>query len=415
MAKMVRLDRSKLVAALLTSHLGTKKADFDAALDRRFSKDDPHHATRAKFWNEEPCTRSKAMMVAEALGVSLDDLVKDADDSGSSINIAVLLSGVMAFTLDIWQGFRAEIDRTLAESGVRAEFFTSFGLTDPLNDSTKARWSSITARLLEESGPRGFDYHVAIGTQAALAMRKFLDDDLGRRVPFLFLGVTDPVTTGLIDSTIGRNNPRDVAGINYIDGFGPIVDAAREFFPGRKLVFLYQKDVPQDRSAARIIQEMKENEHRSRVDQILATDAWPSLDDMPDPEAVYLSWNTFDTMFEDLTQADCFRERIIFGTTRGNVRKFKAAVAGASVQDEKIGIDGARLLLARWNQGNPWSGQNVCATGFQCWINCDTALERKIAIHEKAFSKAEAFGDRQAYLRWLHSLQHASDSFNETG
>jgi hypothetical protein len=377
---------------------------FAAAQSGQGNPDMPHRLTLKKILEGTPCRKKTLEHAFRCMGLVPEQI---RGSEARTYNIAVLLSGALSYTLDICQGFRRSLDDYLRKTGNRAEYFISFGCLDPMNPATSRGWGTAARWLLQEAGDRGFDYHVAIGTQAAIALRIALGDEFGRRSPFLFLGVTSPISAGLVDREQGRADDRQVAGAAYGNGFVPIATAARSLFPlgGRRLVFVYRRGIPQDDAAADTIRQLQGNGDLRVADEVLATEGWPTLDDLNDPEAVYYSWYTFESMFEDPGACEMLRQRIVFATTRGNVRKFNAAFAGASADDEQIGEIGGEMIGKHIRGEMDWRRENVKVSDVQLWINCDTARNRDLLVEPRAVETAICFGDRERYLDFLSRLR----------
>jgi hypothetical protein len=301
------------------------------------------------------------------------------------LKVTVLRSGELAYTRDIVHGLRTRLQEQQPRLGRRVEFFEWTGPGGAPADE-EGQWDHLVRRLRALDG----DYQVGVGTQASLAIAARLGADLGKK-PFLFLGVTYPLDAGLVDTLENRRDPRPIAGVGYGKGLEEVAAVARRLFPGRPLVFVYRRGIPQDEAAALSLKRTRL--FREGVLRVKKTDRPPALDDLADPQAVYFSWYTFEEMFEDERSTELLRQRLVVATTRANVAAPGMAVAGVSPDDAEVGARGADLITRHALGQVELGSLDVSSPRFYYWINCDTARQRGLTFAPDVLREAkEAFG-----------------------
>ena len=350
--------------------------------------------TVQRIEKSEPAFANTLQCLAEAIGISVRAiLLADRSAPGGSdlpkiIHIATLRSGDLSYTREIWFGLRAKLAELSREAGFRFEYEDVTGPIDPFTEpQARDEWGQKCRAIERANGGKEYDYYVSIGTQASLALSAHFGPSFGK-IPVLFLGVTDPVASGLVMGLGHRCEAVQITGVAYGPGIGGIASQVHNLFPNRKLIFVYRSGFPQDESAAHILGTSPLVQ--KGVLQIVRTKEWPTLDDLADSDAVYFSWYTFEAMFEDPALMDILRQRFVIATTRGNVKKTGMAVAGVAADDEQIGRMGAEMIVRHLQDDSiNWGSVSIAIPEIHYWINLSTANERSIEFSERALEEAQ--------------------------
>lgn len=154
------------------------------------------------------------------------------------IHFAVILNGDVPYTQDILQGFRSEVDETLKRTNFIARFETAIGYAEKGKD----RENDAVFKSLLKKFPDKPDYLVTIGTQVSeFAVENYLND-----IPIIFIGVTDPVKSGLV-KTLDKDHKRgNIAGVVYGVPAQMYLDFYAQAFPGKTFGYIYNSNYHQD-------------------------------------------------------------------------------------------------------------------------------------------------------------------------
>jgi len=154
------------------------------------------------------------------------------------IQFAVVINGDVPYTQDIYQGFRSAVDEMFKGTSYIAHFENAVGYAETGKDSeNKTVFDSVLSSF--SSKP---DYLVTIGTQVSeFADRSYLND-----IPIIFIGVTDPVKSHLVQhlgSDVHRGN---IGGVVYGVPAQMYLDFYAEALPGKMFGFIYNPKYHQD-------------------------------------------------------------------------------------------------------------------------------------------------------------------------
>jgi hypothetical protein len=337
-----------------------------------------------------PCFVRSMAAIAGALRCSVEDLVVKPHSgttngrASTPVRIALLASGNLSYTRDISIGFRARIEQGLGTLASESEFVQLSGTTNADDN-----WEDWCRLLDRRGGDVGFNYYVTVGTQAAGALRDHLGAQFGA-VPFIFLGVTDPVRSGLVASLTHRQEDLQVAGVGYGPGMGQLALRIRKAFPGRQLVYVFCNRFPQDRLAADMLRDL--SMYRDGSLRIVETVDMPTASDLHDETAVYFSWYTFELLYERAEGVDLLKQRLVVATTRGNVQGPGLAALGVGADDREIGDLGAEIVLRHMNTKSLHLGSlDVVIPPLQCWINNKTVRQIGVQLDSGIRAGAEVF------------------------
>jgi ABC-type uncharacterized transport system substrate-binding protein len=299
-----------------------------------------------------------------------------------SISVAILDTGDMFFAQRIREGFTDVIRKQLPHANV--DYFSSSAGTggDP---KSSPEWRNRANSIIERGKNQPYDYYVSIGTHATIALKNALGSEFGK-VPFIFLGVSDPIEVGVVTRLQRRNDEREVAGVSYGQGIEEVVSIIRDLFPNQKLQYIYQHDVPQDIAMAKHL-EISPCVTEGVV-TIKETTQPPTLADMPDSNIVYFGWYTLDLLFEKGDGIELLKQRTVVASTEDNVKPRGLAIAAVAPEDRKIGELGADILIKHLTKHEKLGGMDIVIPEYNYFINVDTAKDKRIEFSPAAIKGA---------------------------
>lgn len=214
----------------------------------------------------------------------------------------------------------------------------------------------------------------------------------------VFLGVTYPITSHLIDSLFSRYEPREVSGIAYgADGLRSIAGLIHNWLaPCNHLKYVYFPEYAQDTDAA-------EQLKRTRLfgEQILSIQqSSPAAlaQDLQDPDTVYFSWYTFESIFESHEPtldelSGKLKERSVVATTRHNC-EHRCAFAAVSADDLEIGRQGAEIIHDRHTGRIEHLGRHdIVIPRIRYWLNRTVMAQQGIQLPDLVMAGAERVYD----------------------
>lgn len=289
------------------------------------------------------------------------------------IRFAVLLSGDLQYTRDIFNGFRKELTKNISNKGYEPFIYEQYGTANTSSDA-KANMSNYYHKIDKFFDNREFDYYVTIGSQASIAFDKYIKEK-ELDIPFLFLGVTEPDEDGInLVTTLTKRSDRtnNVAGVAYCEPIINIPIKLHELLPNSKLIFIYDKGYPQDKVFADKIKKLDYVE-------VKELDRLPVISDFSDDAAIYFSWYTFEKMFENKEQRKILQEKNIVASTLINVKTNNLAPIGISADDIEIGKLGANLFIdTLFGNEEKWWSIDIYQPDLYLYINCTTLKQKKI-------------------------------------
>jgi ABC-type uncharacterized transport system substrate-binding protein len=333
-------------------------------------------------------SRESLVVIAAALGVDVSQLVDGQAEPGGPppaagrLRILVVLSGSTWYTRDIRDGLKAYLEQILP-GRVRWADVEGPNALSPEADRQRAR------EEIAEQLRIGCHYCVGIGTQGSVALAEALGP--GHREPFIFLGVTDPVSSHLVRSLTDRHSREPVTGVCYGPGAGAILERIRNvLFPDRRrrIIFVYCDRVEQDRYFAQALASSPLCEEEGDRVEIRPLSRFPTARDLRDLDAIYFSWWTFEKMFESAKQRTVLTKALVVATTRGNVEDGHA-VAGVSVHDRGVGRAGAEIIKKHLGGLIELGKYDVTVPKLCHWINRELAERRGIQFPPEALATAE--------------------------
>jgi len=312
-----------------------------------------------------------------------------------------LRSGDLQYTRDIREAMREQLQAIGYDLG--PDEINIAGPTDaPLGRGGRLApaWRAAIDQFLARDGDKA-DYVVTVGTQASLALRAHYGADFGRegKSPrVVFLGVTYPVASHLVDSLYSRYEECEVAGVAYAaDGLRSTAALICNWLlPGCTLKFVYFDVHPQDREAAAQLAKTRLFASERLLIEKVTPDTFAAA--LADEGLVYFSWYTIESLFESqdpalMKLAELLKSRKVIATTRNNCRH-GFAFAAVSGDDRSIGATGAQLIHGRQSGLIPHLGHHpIAIPHIGYWVNKSVADRLGVPLGAKVLDQAwEVFG-----------------------
>lgn len=335
------------------------------------------------------------------------------------LRLAVLGSAKLAYIQDSFQGFKAHLKELAVPFDVHAEHFAN-PVESPTTPEGALIWKEYVKSLLDDFWGEQPDYWIAAGSQAARALRLYYDDNFGvpdKCPPVIFMGVTYPVAMHLVDCLHSRREPRQVCGVAYgADGLRSIVAMIHHVIrPKCEIRFIYFEEYPQDVEAAAQLE--KTQLAASGSLKIVKATRSDLVKLLKDEDPVYVSWFTFEAIFEERTPEsrpilELIKRRKVVATTKLNCRR-GLAFAACCADDDKIGRSAAELLYLHATHQIHLGHRDVVIPEIKYWLNEQQAQECGIGELDDDLRKyAEKFGeDGDDSLRTDENEQVAHEDF----
>jgi len=155
------------------------------------------------------------------------------------VQVGLVLTGEIYFTREIMASFTQKLDQLLGPTAYAANYEFVIGEPDA---SMESKNQQIFETLLNKFPDKKVDYLVTIGTQASEYAKKHYFGTF----PLVFIGVTDPIRSGLIERYEADRNRGNIAGIVYGVPLEAYLGFFQRAFPGKKFGFVYNANFHQD-------------------------------------------------------------------------------------------------------------------------------------------------------------------------
>ena len=154
------------------------------------------------------------------------------------VHIAIVLNGEVYYTGNIMKGFRSKLDQLLESTPYVARYEWTTGFAEAtLNYQNEEVFKSLLARF--QSKP---DYLITISTQVSeYAHQHYLND-----IPIIFIGVADPVGSGLVRSYEKDLSRGNIAGTTFGGSLTRYLEFVTQAFPGKTIGYVYNPLYHQD-------------------------------------------------------------------------------------------------------------------------------------------------------------------------
>ncbi len=241
----------------------------------------------------------------------------------------------------------------------------------PYDSTTKVNYF----KLIESSYQDDTDYYVSIGTSASIAYKTFFkDNDLLNKKKLIFLGVTDPIGSGLVNSLTNRNEQYSIAGVSYCGNFEMLPILIQRIYPDDKLVYIYNKRNLQDKQIGDKIKNMPMVQ--DKILTIKELDREPIINDFEDNNVVYFSWLTVENMFRNQSYEEIYKIDKLVSTTATQVEQGLVPFA-VTTSDSEIGRKGAQIISSNL-EGVPLKKMDIFVPEWKIYVNCKKANVKNI-------------------------------------
>ena len=318
------------------------------------------------FFN--PATASPAGLV---LLDSTDAGRNIPDCNNQKINIAIFTGGNVDYTRAIKTFFLNTLQPKMNFFYNKCLYYEDYYVSPEIKNDSDLIDQVARTNILN----RDFQYYVAIGTSAAVALRKFFRQKqiVGRKM--IFLGVTDPVACGLVNTVTNRKENTNIAGVAYCGDFEDLPARIHRFYPHDTLVYIYNTANLQDEQIA---QRLKNTPlAQDKLLEIKRLEGrYPDANDFADGNKVYFSWMTLETFFSTENVSIIRNIPKIVSTTQTHSELGLIPLA-VSTSDEEIGKAGADLLLKSLKEPSLNLGNlDVYVPKWKTYVNRNKAIEK---------------------------------------
>lgn len=154
------------------------------------------------------------------------------------IHVAIVLNGDVHYTRDLMEGFRTHLDELFVGTRFQAHYEHAIGSPDKANDAhNKEAFESVLSLF-----PKEPDYLITIGTQVSI----YASEHYREKIPIVFLGVSSPLGSGIVESIDADPRRGNIAGVAYGARTKDYVQFLSGAFPGKRFGYLHNPSYPQD-------------------------------------------------------------------------------------------------------------------------------------------------------------------------
>ncbi|MBC7979033.1 MAG: hypothetical protein H7Y36_00550 [Armatimonadetes bacterium] len=302
------------------------------------------------------------------------------------LSVVAIMGENVPYEKAILQGFKDEFTKQAVARGYTVSIAVEdpgFGMkvkyASPDDPDAGRVWDSLMLKIHESH--KQIDYFATLGTHATKAVIKSGLLSEADTKGLVYLGVTEPRTSGLI------NIPK-VAGVQY--GPGPVAygDALDSVFkPDQNLVFLYNLGVEQDEAVRegleKLNQRMREAggpperfKFTAKPHETVIEIADIALPDPANPSQspIYFAWYGLDNILSLVENYGIIRHKHLWVVpSTYSPKNLEHAGIVISVVDDSVGKLGAGILMRKLDHPNEALDQyDVVAPPFIKWIHRST-------------------------------------------
>lgn len=299
------------------------------------------------------------------------------------IHIAIVLNGTAPYAREIMHGFTEAVDKLLETTKYAPNYEYAIGEADVGKDEqNKVIFENVFAKF-----PAGRpDYLVTIGT----VVTTYADKHYLNSIPIIFIGVTDPIRSGLatrLEKDIGRGN---IAGVTY--GIPALTRASfvAQAFPEKRVGFIYSPAYPQDVYMKDQILALASTT-KPRLDVVPIEVSSPSLTpDQLTSVDVFFGYYYLDLHFSEFAEKS---PKPFIGATLIDARK--RAVITIANDDKKLGgIAADRIFFRNLLRGVALSDLDIESPDTAIVaINQNVARRYGITVSQAAITRAQIIFD----------------------
>lgn len=304
--------------------------------------------------------------------------IKSVPPKNKKLRIVVLKSGDEEYSYNILDEFLNTIRDTLKYTNYQLETPTVLtGRSESYNDSSIKKDFHYTVESIFKRDT--FDYYVTIGSASSKALQDYVITNK-RFIKHIFLGVTDPVAIGLVNTTAPNRRDIDhinVAGVAYCGNYEELPNKIHQLFPSKKLCYIYDASIIED---GNIAQRLSQTDLISnQILTIKKLNHPPTIGDFADRSLVYFGWSTFDNVFANNYKLINEVKNII-STTSTHV-EFGLVPIAVTTDDELIGDMGAKIVYQNLIEHTPLQNIDILIPPWETYVN--VRLAGKLNIEDK--------------------------------
>jgi len=295
------------------------------------------------------------------------------------IHFAIVLNGDIFYTRQIMEGFTTKLDALLEPTAYIAHYDYATGVAEaPDNAQNEAVFNSLFARF-----PQKPDYLVTIGTQVS----EYAYQRYKNQIPLIFIGVTDPVASGLVKTFNADPNRGLIAGTLYDPPVNPYIEFFNEAFPGKTFGFVYnpslyhQDEIYKDR----LMQELTRSTTSLTIKPTLATIPRVTEEQQDQVDIFFGRYYVGKHLQEFISSSrKPFITASVYGPAAG-------AIASISTDTTEIGrIAAERIVYPNLTEGIALSSMPIVVPEKTLiTVNLSAARKYNISIGQRALARAD--------------------------
>jgi len=295
------------------------------------------------------------------------------------VHIAIVLNGQTFYPNDTMTAFTNKLDQLLEPTPFVAHYESTVGVAEaPKKEQNDAVIKSLLARF-----PSKPDYLISFGTQVSeYTYQHYLNE-----IPIIFIGVTDPVRSGLVKS-YGKDPSRgNIAGTTFDISVEKYLEFFREAFPGKSLGYVYNPGLyRQDEIAMESLLEANDR-MKSPLTIIPIKVDKPQINEEQQASADIFLGRYYETKY--LQELITSSKKPFFAEDISDL--YRGAIATINNDSVELGGKAAeRLLYVNLMQGTPLSDLPIIIPEKRIiGINLSAARRYNISISQEVIESAD--------------------------
>lgn len=320
-----------------------------------------------------------ALFVATVTLVFLLNTPNKISKEKKIVNIAIVLNGEVYYTSNIMTGFTSKLDQLLAPTPYVAHYELITGVAEaPQNEQNDAVFKSLLAKF--QSRP---DYLISIGTQVSeYACQHYLNE-----IPIIFVGVTDPVRSGLVRGYEKDPSRGNIAGTTFGGSLKPFLEFFTQAFPGRTIGYVYNPNLyhQDELTKDRLLADAAQMKPQLKIIPIQVDK--PQLNEEQQASADIFFGRYYLSKYPQELISSSKKPFLAEGTAN----LYRGAIATINIDSTDLGgIAAERLLYVNLMQGTPLSDLPIINPEKRIiGINLSAARRYNISISQEVIERAD--------------------------
>jgi serine/threonine protein kinase len=294
------------------------------------------------------------------------------------VHIAIVLNGNFTHTDNVMTAFMSKLDQLLEPTPYVAHYESITGIAEaPQNEQNDAVFKSLLAKF-----PCKPDYLISVGTQVSeYAYQHYLNE-----IPIIFVGVTDPVRSGLVRGYEKDPSRGNIAGTTFGGSLMRYLEFFTQAFPGRTIGYVYNPIYHQDEIAKeRLLAAAAQMKPQLTIIPIQVHK--PQLNEEQQASAdVFFGRYYLTKYFQELISSS---RKPFVAVDTSNL--YRGAIATFNTDSTELGsITAERLLYVNLMQGTPLSDLPIIIPeNTTIGINLSVARQYNISISQEVIDRAD--------------------------